>query len=231
MNLIDGDILCYRIGYAVEKESHTDRYISDVLNSYLSTLILRASSHEDFQVYITGKNNYRNKIATTAPYKGTRKKEKPSAHQLVRDLLCENWGAIIAEGEEADDAIAIKATELGDDCVMCSVDKDFDQVPGWHYNFVKHHKYYVTPEEGLLFFYRQILMGDRVDNIIGIKGIGEKKSLAMLEGLTEQEMYAKCIEVHEEDSPGRGVERVLENARLLWLRREPDEVWQPPEMD
>jgi len=106
--------------------------------------------------------------------------------------------------------------------VICSVDKDFDQVPGWHYNFVKNEKYYVTPEEGLFFFYRQILMGDRIDNIMGIKGIGEKKSAKILEGMTEQEMYDKCVELHESE------ERVIENARLLWLRREEGQLWNPP---
>ena len=39
--------------------------------------------------------------------------------------------------EEADDTIAIRATELGDEAIIVSLDKDFDQVVGWHYNFSK----------------------------------------------------------------------------------------------
>jgi len=57
---------------------------------------------------------------------------------------------------------------------------------------------------------------------MGINGIGDKKSLKLLEGLTEQEMYDKCVELHESE------ERVIENARLLWLRRKPEEIWTPP---
>lgn len=223
MILIDADILCYRLGYAAQKdENKSAAYILDVLHSYVSTIIALSSDFEDYRLYLTGRTNYRNEIATTAPYKGNRTKEKPLHIDFIRAALEGEWGAMVAEGQEADDAIAIDATALGDDCIICSVDKDFDQVPGWHYNFVKKEKYYVTPEEGLLFFYRQILMGDRIDNIIGINGIGDKKSLALLEGLTEQEMYDKCVELHESE------ERVIENAQLLWLRREEGQLWTPP---
>jgi 5'-3' exonuclease len=221
MILIDADILCYRIGFATQEET-SGKYILDVLTHYISNILVQASDSEEFQLYLTGKTNFRNEIATTAPYKGNRKSEKPKHMGFIRAALQGDWGAIVSVDEEADDAIAIKATELGDDCVMCSVDKDFDQIPGWHYNFVKQHKYYVTPEEGLFFFYRQILMGDRIDNIIGINGIGEKKSAKILEGMTEQEMYDKCVELHESE------ERVIENARLLWLRREEGQLWEPP---
>tara|TARA_R110000744_G_scaffold378346_1_gene494352 strand:+ start:2071 stop:2754 length:684 start_codon:yes stop_codon:yes gene_type:complete len=222
MILIDADIICYRIGFATQEET-SGKYILDVLNSYTSNILAQASDSEDFQLYLTGKTNFRNEIATTAPYKGNRKKEKPKHLGFIRAALLGEWDAVVSVNEEADDAIAIKGTELGDDCVMCSVDKDFDQIPGWHYNFVKKEKYYVTPEEGLFFFYKQILMGDRIDNIIGIKGIGEKKSAKILEGMTEQEMYDKCVELYDSE------ERVIENARLLWLRREQEELWTPPD--
>jgi hypothetical protein len=48
-------------------------------------------------------------------------------------------------------------------------------VAGWHYNFVKKDKYYVTAEEGMRFFYRQILTGDRADNIQGIKVLATRR--------------------------------------------------------
>ena len=65
-------------------------------------------------------------------------------------------------------------------------------------------------------------MGDKADNIVGVHGIGEKKSQKLLEDLSEIEMYNKCIELLDSE------ERVIENARLLWLRREPDQLWEPP---
>lgn len=221
MILVDADIICYRIGFATQ-DSESPSYILDVLNNYVCGVLAACDPYEDFQLYLTGRTNFRKDIAITAPYKGNRKSEKPLHFNFIRAALEGDWEAVVIEGEEADDAIAIEGTRLGDNCIMCSVDKDFDQIPGWHYNFVKKHRYYVTPEEGLFFFYCQILMGDRIDNIIGINGIGEKKSAKILEGMTEQEMYDKCVELHESE------ERVIENARLLWLRREEGQLWNPP---
>jgi len=227
MLLIDADILGYRLGYASEKDPYaSEEMVNKMVKSYVQDIMRKAKKKTTFteaEFYLTGRTNFRNDIATTAPYKGNRSdKAKPIFLPSIRDYLINNYNALISVDQEADDAISIRATELGDDCAICSIDKDFDQVPGWHYNFVKDHYYYVTPEEGLFFFYRQILMGDRIDNIIGINGIGEKKSAKILEGMTEQEMYDKCVELHESE------ERVIENARLLWLRREEGQLWEPP---
>ena len=131
-------------------------------------------------------------------------------------------GASVSDGQEADDDIAIRATELKGEGLIVSIDKDFMQVPGWHYNFVKKVKKEVTPEEGLRFFYTQILMGDSADNIPGIHRVGPVKAAKMLaDAKTEQELYACCVEA-------MGAERVLENGRLLWLRRTADQMWEPP---
>ena len=103
---------------------------------------------------------------------------------------------------------------------MVSIDKDFNQVAGWHYNFVKKEKYYVSEQEGLRFFYKQILMGDKADNIVGIKGVGPVKADKMLaEATTEPEMLAVCLEA-------LGNDRTLENGRLLWLRRKHQQLWE-----
>jgi 5'-3' exonuclease len=95
---------------------------------------------------------------------------------------------------------------------------------GDHYNFVKDTFYYITEEEGIKNFYKQILMGDRVDNIIGIKGIGTVKAERLLkECKNEQEMYLAVLEAYAGNT-----ERVLENGRLLWIRREANQLWTPP---
>ena len=87
---------------------------------------------------------------------------------------------------------------------------------------MKRERKYVTPEEGLRFFYSQILIGDSADNIKGAYRVGPVRANKMLkDAKTEQELYACCVEA-------LGEERVLENARLLWLRREKDQIWNPP---
>jgi hypothetical protein len=109
--------------------------------------------------------------------------------------------------------------------VICSVDKDLDQIPGWHYNFVKGTAYHITPEEGMYRFYKQILTGDSADNIIGLKGVGPIRADKMLEDCdTEEKLYEACLAAYDGDAG-----RVLENAQLLWLRRHEGQMWTPPE--
>ena len=223
MILIDADILVYRVGWSCNEKSESDAInkMDDLIEDILGQLSAdKETSH--YVLYLTGRGNFWTEYATTAIYKGNRKdKEKPVHIQLLRQHLIDNWAAVVTEGEEADDAIAIAGTKHGDKTIMVSLDKDFDQIPGWHYNFVKKKRYYVTPEEGMLFFYRQILMGDRIDNIIGIYGIGENKSAKLLEDcVTEQDYYSKCVEMYDGDE-----DRVIENGRMLWLRRYDGEIW------
>jgi hypothetical protein len=178
---------------------------------------------DEHELFLTGKQNFRFDVAVTAPYKGNRKdKARPKHLPLLREYLQVSWGASVSDGQEADDDIAMRATELAGDGLIVSIDKDFMQVAGWHYNFVKKIKKEVTPEDGLRFFYKQILMGDSADNIKGIHRVGEVTATKMLADLTtEKEFYACCVEA-------MGAERVLENGRLLWLRRSANQMWEPP---
>lgn len=61
--------------------------------------------------------------------------------------------------------------------VICTKDKDLDMISGLHYNWTKDKEpYEVSEQQALKAFYSQLLTGDRVDNIQGIKGIGNKKA-------------------------------------------------------
>jgi hypothetical protein len=218
--LIDADVIVYRVAFASEEEEE------DICLARAKDLIFEIVYTElncdDYKAYITGKGNFREVVATTAPYKGNRKDfQRPKHYDALRAYL-QRLGAELVEGQEADDAIAIKAQE-GPYWIV-SIDKDFDQVPGWHYNFVKKEKYYITEEEGLRNFYTQILTGDRVDNIIGIKGVGPVKAEKILKDCTtEREYYDACVKAYDGD-----IARVTENGVLLWLRRYPNQLWQPP---
>lgn len=220
--LIDGDILVYRIGFASEEE--TESIAMARCSEFIEDLIL-FNGFGEYQGYLTGKRNFRNEIAVTAPYKGNRKSAKPKHYQLLRDYMESAWSFTMIEDQEADDAIGIAAYEMevGEYCI-CSIDKDLDMLRGDHYNFVKDERYFITEEEGIKNFYKQLLMGDRVDNIIGIKGIGTVKAERLLkECKNENEMYLTVLEAYDGNA-----ERVLENGRLLWIRRQPRQLWTPP---
>lgn len=222
--LIDADILVYRIGFASEDSS--EAIAKARMREFLEDLLL-FNGFEDYTGYISGKNNFRTEIAKTAAYKGNRKAPKPRHYDALREYLLKDWEFTLVEGQEADDAIGIRAYELDpEEFSICTIDKDLDMIRGNHYNFVKDLFYDVTEEEALFNFYKQILTGDRVDNIIGLKGIGDVKAKRILEECKdEKEMYLAVLEAYEGNE-----ERVLENGQLLWIRRLPNQLWLPPSL-
>lgn len=166
-------------------------------------------------------------VATTAVYKGNRSSQKPQHLYSVRDYLVAEWGALVINGEEADDAIAIEASKDLSGSVIISVDKDFMQVPTHIYDFLKRNHSFVSEIEGLRSFYKQMLTGDTADNIIGIKGIGKIRASKLLEECSsEDEMYNVVSNVYADH--GQGIDRIIENGRLLWLRRYEGQIWNPP---
>jgi len=219
--IIDADILVYRFGFATNNDSE-DMAIRTIAH-FLEDLVMIDLPHcQRWSLHLTGKGNFRNDIAVTAPYKGNRKDaEKPKHYKLIRDYLVYSWDAVIWEGMEADDAIAIEATELDGEGVIVSLDKDLDQVVGWHYNFVKDNLYYIDQETADFNFYKQFLVGDAVDNIKGVYGIGPKKAEKLLEGKTPTEMWEVIVE-------HLGYDRAMENGRLLYMLRSVNDTFTPP---
>lgn len=224
--LVDGDTFAYRAAFSCEDSSlddaidKLDELIDDALNK-----VMWEVSEDGFQVFLTGKGNFRYDIATTHEYKGNRKgAEKPRHLQGIRDHMIAEWGAIVSEGEEADDLIGIWSTDYGSDCLVVSVDKDMMQLPCHHYNPNRRSFSRVSKVEGNRFFYSQILTGDKADNIIGLYGIGPKKAEKILEDCeSEEDMYEACLRSYNGDE-----DRVIENGRLLWLRRYVGQIWEPP---
>ena len=226
MILVDGDIFAYRSAFSCEDQEVEDALdkVDDLIQWAVYECTLKYDVHEH-QIFLTGKGNFRYDIAVTKEYKGNRKEtEKPRHLGAIRKHMIKNWDAIVSKGEEADDLIGIAATEGGEESVVVTIDKDMLQIPCRHYNPNKKEFTVVDEFDGLKFFYTQILTGDRADNIMGLYGIGPKKAEKILEDCeTEESMYEECLRQY-----GGEEDRVIENARLLWLRRKPDQIWEPP---
>ena len=117
------------------------------------------------------------------------------------------------------------------DTVICTVDKDLDQIPGKHFNFITNEHYEVTPEQGLQFFYKQILMGDSTDDIPGLKGIGGVKAALILKGCVgEPELFRAAYTAYNRFYPDvlEAEDKMLLNARLVRIRQKPGELWEFP---
>ena len=220
--LIDADSLIYAVGFS---SNDTEEPIALSRLEQTMTELCMDLDCDDYKGFLTGKGNFRNDIAVTAPYKGQRVADKPVHYQALRDHLVNSWGFEVVQGIEADDAVGIAAYAVPEDeSIMVHIDKDLNQFRGWHYNYRKKEKYYVSEFEGLKSFYTQILTGDRIDNIVGLKGIGPVKAKRILEECTnENELYQAVLKAYEGDQ-----QRVLENGQLLWLQREANQVWQIP---
>jgi DNA polymerase-1 len=224
--LVDGDIVAYRAAFSTQDMFPQDaENKTDELMDYILGETLMFPNPNDYKVFLTGSGNFRFDIAKSFPYKGNRSGvEKPIHLSVTRGRLVSKWGAVVSEGEEADDLIAIAATELGPDTIVASIDKDMLQIPCKHFNFTTGVWTTVTEFEGLRFFYKQILTGDRADNIMGLYRVGPVKAEKMLQDCdTEDELWDAVLKAYDGD-----LDRVVENARLLWLRREEGQLWEPP---
>lgn len=223
--LIDADFLVYRIGFT--SEDVDEKVAKARLTEWLEDFIYVNLKVDEYKAWITGKGNYRYDIAKTVPYKGNRKDvQRPKHYEALREHLVKRHEAIVTVGEEADDAVGIESTKLLDNCWIIHVDKDLDQLQGWHYNPVKDERYYVNEFDAYKAFCTQLLTGDRIDNIPGLDGIGPKKAeKALKEAKTKQELLETAWEKYQE--LGYSKEYLVEQGQLLWLRRYEGELWQP----
>lgn len=186
-------------------------------------------STEKIKIFLSPEKNFRHKIATIKPYKGNRVVERPTHYEEAKKYLLSHYPTYIAEDMEADDMMGIHQDE---DTIICTIDKDLDQVPGLHYNWKKKILYNVGELEGKKNFYRQVLTGDSIDNIQGIPGVGIKRAEKILDGkTTEKEMRDSVIEAYRSSSYHGGWEKALvENANLVLIQRsDPPILWELPE--
>jgi len=221
---VDADFLVYRIGFSCG-ETETAMIAKNRLMEYLFDIVYKRLKCEDYEAFITGKTNFRYGLAKTVPYKGNRKNlDKPKYYEELRSHLID-LGASVSENCEADDEVAIRAAAY--EGIIVHVDKDLDQLPGWHYNPVQDKEYFLDETEGLRNFYSQLLQGDRIDNIKGIKGIGPKKAEKLLkDAKTEKDMYTIVCEAYAKAEETH--EHLVENGQLLWLSRHQGQIWHPP---
>ena len=227
MILIDGDMLVYRVGFACDEES--EKIAIQTMGNYISEIISDlAEYYEDHQVYLTGSSNFRNEVAVSQPYKGSRPSRKPVHKDLLREYMLDAWKAELSDNMEADDCIAMKSTELEHKSIICSLDKDFLQIPTKIYDYTKKIMKEVDERSATEWLYRQALMGDRVDNIPGVHGVGPKKAeKALQDWTTERELYERCLKLYEENE--LDADRLYESLQLLYLLRSADDRYRIPD--
>lgn len=158
-----------------------------ILKNKVESIVSKPFANE-YTLFIGGDYNYRKDVATILPYKGNRP-AKPLAFDDVRNYLLNKYkkNIVVAEGQEAEDAISIIAhseyqkarkTRNREDMgvIVCGIDKDLRaNIPGWHWNYdTEGDVFWLTDLEVAKNFYTQCLIGDRgTDNIPGVTVVSD----------------------------------------------------------
>lgn len=200
----------------VQPESHALQNCKTTIMNILAVL-----DTKDCSIYLTGKGNFRIEAAITQGYKANRDPlNKPVHYHAVKGYLVDTWKALICNGVEADDLLASEQTT---DTVICTTDKDLDQVVGAHFNWVKDEMYYVDEVEAEKFLWTQMLTGDSTDNIRGIPGLGKVKAKKYLDAFDLHE-YPDAVLNKFEDVYGEEGE-VVYNEHIALIKLGVPEDW------
>lgn len=222
--LIDGDNVAIAAAWSAEEE---DEGIAMARATKMVETILRDTSADMFELWLSGGNNFRYNVYPE--YKGNRLgMPRPKWEHQVKDFLKLEWSANVTDGIEADDMLGIRQYQL-EDSIICHLDKDMNQIKGQHYNWELWRKgvvirekqiYTITPEEGDYWFFYQLLVGDPTDNIKGINGIGPKKAAGILHGCeSNQERYEAVLERYSCE------EELDMNAQCVYIWRKNNDNW------
>lgn len=228
--LVDADFLPYRVGHAVKEDEPLEYALATTRSAIHNIWDRFPDRKSEGKLFLGGKNNFRDKIATIQIYKGNRDPaDKPRFYDDIRQYMIDYHGAEVIDGMEAEDKVGILAYAAKDrDHVIVSQDKDLKNIPGWHYNPVNEKFWYTTLQEANHHFWCQVLGGDRVDNILGIPGVGDKTALKILKNLDAdwQDMHDTVLGAYEDHyGKATGWAMMDENAKLVWILRKEGETY------
>lgn len=199
--------------------------ITNLINEKLNRIKF-FSGCNNFIMYLTeGKQSFRYNIYKD--YKANRKKlETPMYLAEAKEYCVKQLKAIACKDYEADDAVIAKKKELGNKGILCAVDKDvLNAIEGVHFNYYEsvnydksmHFTEPITAKEARLWPYKQCIMGDISDNIIGIKGIGPKKADKLFANAKEENWWDIVKAAYKQ--AGRTTEEALLNFRLVSMNQ------------
>lgn len=209
-----------------------------------------ASGAERAIVHLTHESSDKGKryaIATVKPYQGNRSgKAHPKNWAMLRDFLAssESFERCMWYDREADDGFALASAQRDPYFnVFATCDKDMRMLPGLHLNWktfgitaVPEFEYDVVGDDGLQYggkwFALQLLQGDTADNCPGLPWywkngkqtkIGEKTAAKMIEDCPDMDSALETIldyYISTYESREEGHDRFVEQAALMWLRRD-----------
>lgn len=232
--LIDGNSIMNRAFYGIRMLTSPKGFPTNALMGFLNIYFKLLKDEKPDRVaaaFDLKAPTFRHKLYSE--YKGTRHEmpeelvaQMPVIKRILRAL---GVPVIELEGYEADDIIGTlsrAAVDSGADCVISTGDRDSFQLVNNHvtvrlatnkedilYTPEKiREQYGVTPREMLEV---KALMGDASDNIPGVKGIGEKTALSLIQKYhSVQFIYDNLAEIEATKSVRTKLENGKSNAEL-----------------
>lgn len=203
----------------IEPITHTYYLLDTMLESIRKDLNVG-----ELTIFLSGSsdNNYRYRIPYPQGYKSGRP-EKPKHLDDARSYLIRKYNASVTDGYEADDALGIFAS-AHNSSIIASVDKDLRMIPGRHFHLDHRTLTIVTESDGMRNFYTQMLTGDRVDNILGVKGCGPKTAEKLLNNLLTQADMERVVREKYKECYGEEADQMFRSTfDLLWILRSTEE--------
>lgn len=180
----------------------------------------------DYTIILSGSGNFRLDVDSTLPYKGNRDElHKPVHYGAIKDYMYNHHPCEVANEMEGDDLMGIRQMENLGHTIICSIDKDMLMIPGHHYNLDKGTTVEQSVDQANRTFFKQLITGDRTDNIPGLKGWGDKKAEALLTEWPAYEWWTVIAEEYQEQYKDPWV--IYEQAYLLWILRNLSEKEKP----
>ena len=186
--VIDGDVLSYKACDLEYSFGSNVEELKEMISIWTSL-----SGAEFCDVHLTlGDKGGREQIARVKKYQGNREVKDPDKRERVHELR--KWMARYDTekvtpypwfDQEADDGMAQAMYTLGENGILMTVDKDLNMVPGLRIS-VENFEIYEQPKgygscrlestpsgrklrgSGTSWFWHQVLMGDKADNIPGL---------------------------------------------------------------
>ena len=198
--LVDGSSYVFRAFHALPMLTTSSGQNTGAVRGVISMLRRLVADYPDSPVAVVfdakGKT-FRNDMypeykANRPPMPDELREQIEPIHSIVKAM---GLPFLCVEGVEADDVIgtlARQASDEGRDVVISTGDKDMAQLVNKHTTLVNTMTDTVMDEAGVedkfgippdLIIDFLALMGDKVDNIPGVPGVGEKTALGLLQGL------------------------------------------------
>lgn len=236
--LIDGDVLCYRIGLTSEEvvnwaDEGEDEIVSVWANAdqtkarfKSAVYALKDKLNADWAIICVtlDKENFRKELLPT--YKENRNTaRKPIMLTALRKFCVEHFGALSHPRLEADDILGILQTggkflhedgaALGETLIV-SADKDLLGIPGKHYRMDDKGTVKVSEEEALAFHAMQAISGDITDNYAGCPGVGKARAQAAVTAGLKWTPYEHVLQSGKRKG----------ETEIRWKQERTDDLWE-----